>query len=218
MEEPIEIDVDPPTGFDAILQAALDSETRIPIGILGLIPSTSITASSLLKNDLPALLYPSAANLRPVESCTVNVPTRWTDGELLRAPIPPRRWLSDLETTEEKLAHSHRCYLSPTSHDVQSVPSTAGWGLLVFPYRGRGTKGRMEKSRALDFRPSAGCDGIRGKRVDGENPVGDKNLGSGWSEFLLICGGPRPAPLKRMAGGETPRYPCLIPELSCQWG
>jgi len=102
MEEPIEIDADPPTGFDAILQAALDSETRIPIGVLGLIPSTSITASSLLKHDLPALLYPSATNLRPAESCTLNVPTRWTDGELLKAPIPPRRWLSDLEITLKK--------------------------------------------------------------------------------------------------------------------
>ena len=56
MAEPIEIDVDPSTGIDALLQAALSNETQIPKAVLGLIPSPSITVSSLLKDLLPALL------------------------------------------------------------------------------------------------------------------------------------------------------------------
>jgi len=97
MEEPIEIDMDPPSGIDAILRAAFDNETQVPGAILDLIPPPTITVSSLLKKNLPVLLNPSAINLRPAKSCTTNAVARWTVKELLDAAIPPRKWLSDLE-------------------------------------------------------------------------------------------------------------------------
>ena len=97
MGEPIEIDADPPTGIDALLQAALGNETQIPKVILGLVPSVSISISSLLKKTLPTLLRSSAVNLQPVESCITNFEARWTVEELLEAPIPSRAWLNDLE-------------------------------------------------------------------------------------------------------------------------
>jgi len=102
MEEAIEIDADPSTRIDALLQAALNNETRIPKVILDLIPSASITVSSLLKMDLPTPLYPSAVNLRPAELCITDVATRWTVKELMKVPIPPRAWLSGLEIALKK--------------------------------------------------------------------------------------------------------------------
>jgi len=102
LEEPIEVDTDPSPGIDAALHAALDNETRVPNPILDLLPSPEITVSSLLEKSLPALLSPSAINLRPVKSSTTNAAARWTVKELLEAAIPPRRWLSDLEITLRK--------------------------------------------------------------------------------------------------------------------
>ena len=102
MGEPIEIDADPLTGIDALLRAALDNETRIPGTALGLIPSASIAVSSLLKKTLPALLHPSAVNLRSAESCATALAARWTVEELLKAPVPSRIWLNDLEITVAK--------------------------------------------------------------------------------------------------------------------
>ena len=102
MDEPIEIDGDPLSGFDTLLQAALDNETRTPQAILDFIPSPTIPVSSLLEKKLPALLYRSAINLRPVELCMTDSAARWTIEELFEAPIPPREWLSKLEISLEK--------------------------------------------------------------------------------------------------------------------
>ena len=84
------------------MKVALDNETRVPKPILDLLPSPDITISSLLKKSLPALLSPSAINLRPVKSPTTDAAARWTVKELLEAAIPPRIWLSDLEITLRK--------------------------------------------------------------------------------------------------------------------
>ena len=102
MAEPIEIDADISTGIDALLQAAFSNETRIPKAVLGLIPSPSITVSSPRK-PLPALLYPSTIGLQPAESCVTNLAVRWTVDELLKAPIPSRTWLCDLDFRHERL-------------------------------------------------------------------------------------------------------------------
>ncbi|KAF9779588.1 hypothetical protein BJ322DRAFT_1167867 [Thelephora terrestris] len=102
MDEPIEIDADPQNGLDALLQAVFSNETEVPGKILCHIPSASISISSLLKNSLPTLLNPSTVNLQPAESCTTKLPTCWDVDKLLKALIPPRRWLSDLEITLKK--------------------------------------------------------------------------------------------------------------------
>ena len=102
MAEPIEVDVDPQTRIEALLGLAWDTETQIPNEVLGLIPSDSITVSSLLEKTLPNLLQSSAANLRSVDSCVSHIAARWTIEELLKAPIPPRTWLGDLDITLKK--------------------------------------------------------------------------------------------------------------------
>lgn len=107
MDEPIEIDADPPSGFDALLQAALGKETQTPGTILDLIPSPTISVSSLLEKKLPALLHPSAVNLQPAESCMTDSTARWTVKELFEAPIPPRKWLSNLEISLRKKWLTH---------------------------------------------------------------------------------------------------------------
>jgi hypothetical protein len=107
MNEPIEIDADPLSGFDTLLRAAWDNETQVPNAILDLIPSVTIPVSSLLAANLPALLYSSAINLRPTRSCVTNHAARWTAKELFEAPVPPRRWLGDLEATLKNEWHTH---------------------------------------------------------------------------------------------------------------
>jgi len=102
MEEPIEIDADPLSGADALLQAGLTARMQVPEAILELIPSPTITVASLLERDLPTLLNRRTTGLRPAESCVTDVNARWTTGELLGSVIPSRTWLSDLEITLRK--------------------------------------------------------------------------------------------------------------------
>ena len=99
MEEPIEIDVAPSSGFDALLQVAFSNETKVPETILRRIPPPTVTVSSLLATNLPALVHSSAVDLRPAKLCITDLAAHWTVEELLRAPIPPRKWLGDLEIT-----------------------------------------------------------------------------------------------------------------------
>lgn len=105
MAEPIEVDADPPRGILGLLQIAFSETTKIPKAVLDLIPSRSIGVSSLLKKPLPPLLHPSAINLRPAESCLAHLAARWTVDELMRAPIPSKTWLYDLETSLNKKWH-----------------------------------------------------------------------------------------------------------------
>ena len=132
MEEPIEIDVDPQTGFDMILQAAFDNETQTPESILCLISPASISVSSLLKSDLLALLNSSTVNLQPTTSCMMKVPVRWNTGELLKAPVPPRKWLSDLEIDLKKQWPGVTSVQHPTISGLR-LPLWAGnfWWCLV---------------------------------------------------------------------------------------
>ena len=102
MKESIEIDIDLPSTVDALLQGAFDDEIQPPKAILDLIPSPTITVSSVLQNDLPAILRSSAVNLQSAESCTTNHMLCWTIEELFKAPIPPREWLGDLEIIVKK--------------------------------------------------------------------------------------------------------------------
>jgi len=131
MAEPIEIDADPPTGIEVLLQAGFDKETRIPKVILDLVPSASIAVTSLLEKSLPTLLHPSTVNLRPAGSCTTHNPARWT--------------------VEEPRQHYH----CPAPYNPQPVSSTMGWAFLVFRCRGRGTEGGVEKSSGLGFTSGA---------------------------------------------------------------
>ena len=132
MEEPIEIDVDPQTGFDMILQAAFDNKTRTPESILHLISPASISVSSLLKSDLPTLLNSSTVNSQPTTSCMMKVPVRWNTGELLKVPVPPRKWLSDLEIDLKKQWPGVTSVQHPTISGLH-LPLWAGnfWWCLV---------------------------------------------------------------------------------------
>lgn len=106
MAEPIDIDAVPSMGIDVLLQAAFSNETQIPKPVLDLIPLPSITVSSLLKDPLPTPLHPSTINLRPAESCVTDLAARWTVDELIKAPIPSRTWLFDLEITLKNKWHT----------------------------------------------------------------------------------------------------------------
>jgi len=149
MAEPIEIDADPSTGIDALLQAAFSNETQIPKAVLGLIPSPSIAVSSLLKDPLPALLYPSTISLRPAESCVKNLTVRWTVDELLKAPIPSRTWLCDLEITLKNKWHT-RAGVTSVQHPTISnlrLPLWVGnfWDSLVGAAEQKEEWGRTER-------------------------------------------------------------------------
>ena len=102
MGEPIEIDIVLPPGVEGLLQIALEEELRTPGTILELIPPRTITVSSLLEKDLPALLSSSVANFPSTKTCTTHCAPRWTTEELFKALIPPRTWLSDLEIIVKK--------------------------------------------------------------------------------------------------------------------
>lgn len=102
MEKPIEVDADLPRGFEGLLQIALGKEMRTPGRVLDLVPSSTITVASLLKTTVPAILYPSVVSLPSAEACLTDHVPCWTVEELLKAPIPPRIWLSDLEITVKK--------------------------------------------------------------------------------------------------------------------
>ena len=102
MGEPIEIDIVLPPGVEGLLQIALEEELRTPGTILELIPPRTITVSSLLEKDLPALLNSSVANFPSTKTCATHCAPRWTTEELFKAPIPPRTWLSDLEIMVKK--------------------------------------------------------------------------------------------------------------------
>ena len=135
MDEPIEIDAYPLSGVATLLQVAFDNETRIPRAILDLIPSDSIAVSSLLATNLPALLHSPAVNLRPAKSCLTNLAPRWTAKELLEGPVPPRRWLGDLEITLRNKWFT-RARLTSVQHPTVSnlyLPLWAGnfWEALV---------------------------------------------------------------------------------------
>lgn len=136
MEEPIEIDTDPLSGFDAILQAGFSQATQVPGEILRLIPAVTISVSSLLATNLPVLLYPSATNLQPAKSCVTDLAAHWTVEELLKAPVPPRRWLGDLEITLKNEWFKARAHITSVRHPTVSnlcLPLWAGnlWYSLV---------------------------------------------------------------------------------------
>ena len=161
MNEPIEVDPEPLSRLQGLLEVAFKNETQTPDEILGLIPSLTIMVASLLKMELPAALCSSAINIQSAKSCTTDHGPHWTTKEIFKAPIPPRVWLNNLEITVKQKWFAHGTDIASICHPtVSTLPSALGCALLVLYCGCCGTKGGVEESQVLDFRSSARCGGV----------------------------------------------------------
>ena len=91
----IDIDSDPPPDFEALFMAGLQQVKSIPEEILRQMPVGTIPVSDILAASLPQSLR---VVLHLQESCLLKQTTSWIAEYLWKTSIPPREWLSSLDT------------------------------------------------------------------------------------------------------------------------
>ena len=99
----IDIDPDPPTGFEALLAAGLQQDKTIPEWILRRMPAETLSVSDLVATDLPRGLEDKLCS---PESCLSKQTPVWTVEHLWNTDVPSRTWLNDLDIALDRGWHS----------------------------------------------------------------------------------------------------------------
>ena len=82
---------------DSDYQALYDTATQVPNDVLVLLPPPTDSIIQLLAWNLPDVIGSPAITLPEVESSITTECTCWTLESLEVSPIPPRKWIGDLE-------------------------------------------------------------------------------------------------------------------------
>jgi len=121
---PIDIDPDAPSGLGVLAIAILQQEKSVPEKVLRRIPAETMSASDLIIAVLPKHLQ---GVLRSLESCLSKRAPDWTAEHLWKTCIPPRTWLSDLDTAVDREWASGICSIEvPTGNRDVRFPLWIG--------------------------------------------------------------------------------------------